>query len=1309
MRIISACFLFILGGALCAQPNSQIKRVGLPMITNYSQADYDFSSHNYDVLIGDDQKIYFANNQGILVFDGVTWTRLKLPSETPIYTLTKSSDGTIYVGAVNEIGYLDTGPSGKLEYVSLKEQIPDDELEVFTARVYAIRDKIVASISGKIMLINPITQEIKLVENPGDDCSIQSLSGKLYAFCGDQLYQLKSDDWEFLRATHHLENTQVGRGHLIETNSNQKLVISQRGFYDFDTESKISINEEVEEFIGESIIYRVSILSDRYIAICTWSGLLITDLIGNPVLFLDEKRGLSNNYLYRVVLDKHGMLWMATYNGISKIDLFSSYSLLDKRMNVEGVIKDVQLHNGNLYYSAVSGVFSEDWESLQAPFFSPSFESANSSVCHQMINTGEDLFVYTERQNNLVLENGHFQEIEGTQEKIYWAGFKYKNSDDLLLASHDGFIAHLVKENHKWIVKKHLDPQFLGVYFLIEGESDNIWLSNVGEGIYRMKYDLLNAEILEDKKYGVADGLPDLNGHVYEIDSKPCFVTSKGIYRYDATTDSFVPDERFEELVGEVPISMIDEDERGNIYYYSDEFVMLKKTSDGFVKVLFPNMDFKKYPPSDITLIDYQNVMISSLNAIVHVDPSMAPAANQFNVSITKLSSLRGDSTIFSGFGPTPDALLFSSNNNALRIRFSAAFHQNPEQTRYKWRLNGFDETWSDWTNETQKDYTNLPHGNFSFEVMAINVHGVESAPSRVQFTIDAPWYLTIWAYLFYVAGFILFMFIILKLNTRRLQIEKKRLEQIVADRTTEISQQRNKLSTMDDLKKRFFVNISHELRTPLTLSMGTVNQALTGKYGEVNDKLYANLKVSKRNNERLLKMVNSILDISKLEGGRIQLYARAQNPATTIKKVLAFFSSRFEDKNIELRSDLIEDTELFLDDDRFETILINLFSNAFKFTPDGGRIEVAMIEQEDRMEIKIKDSGEGIPEQDMELVFDRFYQSPTIKSGEGMGVGLALTKELVELHRGNVYAKNNGGAEFVLSFLKGSAHLAPNEIVEDKKATGALDDKYPLHDDTKEEITIEANSDASEHILLVEDNPEMAQFIVGILQNKYRISHVSNGLEGLHFLKGDIHPDLIITDYLMPKMDGYEMAQEIKKDPELSSLPMIFLTARAREQDKINVLNLGVDDYLFKPFNTEELLVRIKNLLYTQKQRSEYVQEELIDPRDIEWKDFASKLKLKVDEFLETHLAKEITSRQLADFTNQSERTLYRKIKVNTGLTIMGYVKEYRLRKARTMLENQEMQTVSEISYAVGFNFLSHFTKSYKERFGKQPSKYLE
>ncbi|MFK7953674.1 MAG: response regulator, partial [Ekhidna sp.] len=348
--------------------------------------------------------------------------------------------------------------------------------------------------------------------------------------------------------------------------------------------------------------------------------------------------------------------------------------------------------------------------------------------------------------------------------------------------------------------------------------------------------------------------------------------------------------------------------------------------------------------------------------------------------------------------------------------------------------------------------------------------------------------------------------------------------------------------------------------------------------------------------------------------------------------------------------------------------------------------------------------------------VFDRFYQTPHSMNDEGTGLGLALTKELVLLHSGtiNVESVPNQETTFSITLRMGKSHFAETDISLESsdQSTKSLEDKYPLYEnpivnDSPIQDPISEIEDL--HILVVEDNPEMSKYIADSLQDfGYHVSLATNGKEGLDFLSKQ-KPDLILTDWLMPEMNGFEMATEIKKSEELAFIPMIFLTARADDQDKINVLNLGVDDYLFKPFNPEELLVRIKNLLLNRQQRNQYIEENEIKVDEIVWLQTHSNLKASIDQYIEEHIKEEITGQQLAECSMLSERSLYRKVKSNTGLSLMQYVKEYRIRKARTLLENKEFLTVSEVSYAVGFNYLSHFTKSFKERFGSQPSEYLE
>ena len=1324
------------GQPLSEEVPPRIKSIGLPFMTTYGPSDYNFTNQNFDVLIGNDHKVYFANFGGILVFDGVNWTQLTLPKEAAVYGLKKAKDGTIYVGGINEIGYLSNKPNGELAYISLNEKLGGEPLDSFTSLVFVNGDTIIFSALKKTILFNHLTKETTIIDSPevsGGFYTMHKNQGVIYGYARDSLFQLNEEKWETVKQSSLISSYVFGMGQLVDINHEQTIAITQNGFFDFETERKIEIDKGVERFLKESNIYNVRSLRNEYIVICTWSGLMITDSAGNPILHLNKKKGLPDDFLFGAALDDSGMLWVATNNGLVKIDLLSPSSIFDERMGVEGVITDTQLHNGDIYLTSMSGVFREQWEVIHSPLIVPTFEKMASSVSHGMINSEKDLFIFTELQNNLVLENGVLEEIEGTRDEILWAGLKYKDSDDLLLGSLSGKLFHLSKPQDKWKIKKEMYPSLLNARLMVEGEGNDVWVSNLNEGIFKLTYDKKETKLLAEKKYSEAEGLPsDLNNYVFTIDSKPCFVTSKGIYKYDVGTDRFVADEQFSKLVGEEEISLITDDEKGNIYYFSDEFNMLRKTKTGYEKMTFSNIDFLKYLPMGITAFDSKNIIISSLNACIHIDPTQPQLHSDFEVNFTKISSLISDSVLYGGFGKLPVKLSFSDNDNAVRLKFSAAFYQNIDQTSYKWRLKGLDNTWSSRSSETTKDYTNLPHGDYTFEVIALNVHGVESSPATIQFTVETPWFFTWWAYLIYAIIATLFIWIIVKMNSRRLIRKNEKLEGIISDRTKEISKQKDnaekdartissqhkELQEMDELKGRFFLNISHELRTPLTLAMGTVDQALRGKYGALNDELYANLKSSFRNNQRLLKMVNNILDISKLESGDMNLQVSKTKPSEILSRVTDFFSSKFLNKKVELRCDFKSETELYLDKDKFETIFINLIANAFKFTSDGGFVSISISEKKDALEISVEDNGIGIPKEEISFVFDRFYQSSHGPSDGGTGLGLALTKELVELHKGDIVIESeiNLGTKFIVTFLKGKEHFEESQIIEGVKSGDYknMEDKNALSDlpqqvaQNKEKNEIQLFDREKPHILLVEDNPEMSRFVAEILSSNYNVTIANNGQEGLEFLE-ETTPDLILTDYLMPIMNGYEMASEIKKSEKLAFIPMIFLTARTGEQDKIEVLNLGVDDYLFKPFNADELQVRINNLLNTKNQRIEFIKSKAIDPRDIEWKEFPSKLKLDIDDYIKTHIKEDISGDDLANFTKQSERSLYRKIKVNTGLSLMQYIKEYRLRQARRMLENREVKTVSEVAYEVGFNYLSHFTKNYKERFGRQPSEYLD
>lgn len=1319
MKLLTALLLVLLLSVNLEAQDSQeltIKCLGLPPIQNYGVADHHFNNINFNVIAGDDGRMYFGNYKGVLVFDGVDWTSLSLPNEGAVYGLTKSDNGTIYVGGINEIGYLKSFENGELGYVSLLDSIGGLD-EGFTSRANVLKNQVVFSMSKQTVILNLSDEKTIITSNPAGTSTIQKCRNQLYAFTKTGIFILKNGEWEWLKVNSIIDVSSRYEGRLVDT-PEKILAVTREGFYNFETEQKIKINDDVESFLEKAEITSVDLIANQYLAIGTFAGLLITDLDGNPIQLLNKERGLADDFVFRTFLDHSGLLWAATYNGISKIDIFSPITIYDSRQGIVGVLKDIQLIDDQVYLCTMSGVFRGKWKEINHPLVKASFEKISSVTAHGMITSEKATFIYSEREHNQVIENGQVRDIPDTRQHIYWSGLKYKDSDDVLLGSYEGDMLHLSHETGQWKIKKKFDPIFLATEYMAEGSGNDIWVSSINEGIFRIKFDKINSAIIEEKKYGEMNGLPsDLNNIVFDGYNEPLFATSKGIYIHDSTKDLFTKAPGFSELVKNPPVFLIAQNDKDYIHYYTDEFRSIKITEGKSELIEYPQINFINYPPERITILDDRNVLLSSAEAVLHIDPNQYQSKYEFKINITSIADLVTDSILFGGFGNVPSNIFLDSENESIRIKFAATSFLNSSKNKYKWRLKGFENEWSFWSHETRKDYTKLPHGEYTFEVAGKNAFGIESRPVSIRFTIATPWYLSYAAYIIYFLGFWLLVWLLVKFYSRKLIRDRDRLEAIVQDRTQEIVEQKDQLIKMNELKSKFFLNISHELRTPLTLSMGTLDQTLTGKHGPLTKEQTDNLGISYRNSQRLLKMVNNILDISKLESGNLKLHASKTNSVDILIKVIDFFSSKFHDKNIQLISKIDVELPLYIDPDKFETIFINLIANAYKFTSNGGLIHIDFVEDDQNITFIVQDNGVGIPKEALPNVFDRFYQNPHGLTDEGTGLGLALTKELVELHGGkiSVTSEPHSGTSFSVMFRKGNNHLTPDQIRDqfDPVDLRSMDNKYPLTDalrnkSTKLTIKQEDHQGEKPHILVVEDNAEMSNFIIQLISDDYQVSLAENGKDGLKFLESN-KPDLILTDWLMPEMDGYEMAQMIKTSEELAYIPIIFLTARAQEQDKINVLNLGVDDYLFKPFNSEELLVRIKNLLANKVNRSEYLQEQEIDSSEIAWAEFSSKLKDNLDSYIKENIKNEISGDDLAKSTGHSERSLYRKVKANTGLSLMQYVREFRLRQARSLLENKEFHTVSEVSYAVGFNYLSHFTKNYKERFGKNPSEYLE
>lgn len=515
--------------------------------------------------------------------------------------------------------------------------------------------------------------------------------------------------------------------------------------------------------------------------------------------------------------------------------------------------------------------------------------------------------------------------------------------------------------------------------------------------------------------------------------------------------------------------------------------------------------------------------------------------------------------------------------------------------------------------------------------------------------------------------------------------------------------EQTAKLKELDLAKTNFFANISHEFRTPLTLILAPIED-LIKKYPTEET-----LTIVRRNASRLLELVNQLLDLSKLEAGQMPVNLENIILKSYFKRLTSSFTSLAGSKQIDFVVKVFnENYSAQIDKDKIEKIVNNLLSNAFKFTAQGKKIMVDISwKNSTNIIIKITDEGTGISAEKLDKIFDRFYQADTTSSRkfEGTGIGLSLVKELVDVLEGEikVESKEGVGTTFIVSLPIKERILVEEEVLEDIE-NQTLTKKEKTQKQTNElEALVE-----SQIMLIVDDNEDIRNYIKSVFENSFKIIEAGNGKEGIMQAKKFV-PDMIISDLMMPEMDGFEFCKSLKLDESTSHIPIIMLTAKANIGTKIEGLELGADDYLLKPFNTDEIKVRVKNLVEKQERLKAYFSGKTIElkPSEIKVNSKEKAFLNKAKEILEKHLSESsFGAEQFASEMNVSQTQFLRKLKALTNQTINEFIRDFRLQRAADLLAKKS-STVSEVAFQVGFESLSYFTKTFKEKFGVLPSEY--
>ncbi|MBN2274591.1 MAG: response regulator [Bacteroidales bacterium] len=550
----------------------------------------------------------------------------------------------------------------------------------------------------------------------------------------------------------------------------------------------------------------------------------------------------------------------------------------------------------------------------------------------------------------------------------------------------------------------------------------------------------------------------------------------------------------------------------------------------------------------------------------------------------------------------------------------------------------------------------------------------------------------------------------------------RQTLEDKVKERTAELEKKNYQIMEMDQMKTRFFSNISHEFRTPLSLIMSPIEEMLLQENIEEKDRDH--LEIMYRNAVRLLGLVNQLLDLSKIDAGKLKIELSEYDICKTIQMVARSFAPLAERKKINYRVEIPEGKLItYFDRDKLEKIITNLLTNAFKFTPEKGRINITAKYNGDKksgfLEIFVQDSGRGIPAEQLDKIFDRFYQvNDTMNEGKsGTGIGLSLTKELIVLQHGTitVESKPGKGSNFIIKLPLGKDHLKehdyvivkPDEIKDDSLVIKCRSSENKSVNDIEEDLDLK-NIDRSV-ILIIEDNDDVRQHIAENFGKDYIIKEARHGKEGWEMANAFI-PDLIISDVIMPEMDGIALCKKLKSDVSTSHIPLILLTAKAETGNKIEGLETGADDYITKPFNIQELKVRSLNLIEQRKKlREKYSGLVEMEPGKIIVKSADEKFLKRTVEVIEKNMGDcEFDVNNLFPEMNMSRMQLFRKLKALVNQSPGELIRSLRLKRAAQLLK-QNYGNIAEIAYEVGFNNLSYFAKCFREKFGVLPSEFVK
>lgn len=1023
---------------------------------------------------------------------------------------------------------------------------------------------------------------------------------------------------------------------------------------------------------------------------------LLTEKLKFNTLGLSKDQTL-NECVMSVLEDKKGTLWVGTrgnglYYSINKLDFYevplTALKNLDRFKNVRAIYEDregniwigtsyntgiIRYNNGIPELIACSDFFNDRR-------FNPILKAASFT------ETDHSLYIGTQQNGLFVLEKkaGSFGNIRNFKEKYGATGqlqserVSYLLTDSkqrIWVATYDGLCIFnpddetFTNINTYFSLHQDFDPKI--IFCLHESSDTSIWIGTP-IGLYNLDEKTGKNAVLNyiTKESGLAGN--QIMGITEDNLQNLWISTNAGISKYNLKTKKIHNYTTIDGLRSTTFSETAFFKGLNNILYFGGTFGL------------------NSFNPNEIVESNY-------LNNIVLTNLSLY---NQ-RVEIGKANGNRA--ILEKSLNNTTEITLNNQQKN-FQIEFSALDYKASGKNQYAYKLDNFDKDWNSIGTRHFINFNNLRPGEYTLNIKSASSNYIwNEQPRKLKIIIRPPIWQTWYAIVFYV-------FLVLGIVTI---IRWNAVKQVRMANSLEIEKLKHQQDQrVSEMKFQFFTNISHEFRTPLTLIFAPLKELIhKAQAYDIKDEALEKIQVIYRNTNQLMKLINQLLDFRKAETENLKLVARYLNIEDFIQEACYPFFELAKIKDIIFQIDsTLKNKDIWFDRDKMEMIINNLISNAFKFSKSTGFVRITLEENTNEVIVKVADTGKGIPSSAIDHVFERFYQVDNGENIGSTGIGLALVKYLVELHQGiiEVDSELGKGTEFRLKLKKGKEHLKPEQLFANEAESNTF---------VREESTLnrflpsrkKRKIASDECILIVEDNPDVNQYLVTLLEPFYCVESALNGKQG--FAKAvELIPDLIISDVMMPEMDGFELCKKVKANNLTATVPVILLTAKSADQYKLMGIQTGADDYISKPFDPDYLIEKVQKLLISQaKLKKQYSKSIRLDPSDIEIEASDEVFLKKCISTIEKNLQNDdFSTETLATILNLSSSSLYRKLKSLTNLSSAEFIRSIRIKRAAQLLQDKN-KTVSEVAFEVGFNDMKNFRQVFHKYFNCTPSEYRD